>query len=592
MAAIFGILGPATQDELEAMAARLAHRGGHPQYLELDGVSLGLLANHPGQGIIQDNRFALAANAQIFNETALCASLDQQPTSTDALILACYAGQGLNAMAALNGEFALALWDGEQRQLILSRDYVGTRPLFYTHLPSKRLAFASEYKALLALPELSVEVDREMLQFLQHYKQVPSHRTLLKDIHGLPPGSALVFNEGARQMREQRFPTVALRVEPLALADASQRVADTLLEVLEARIDDRPRLGIALSGGIDSMGLACACRRLRPDTEIHAFTAGHGPEDPEILTAAFVAEKIGAVHHRVIVTPETLVERLPRVVWHLEDPIARSESVQFYELGQAAGQYVDFLFSGAAADGIFAGMPRHKILYLMQLLPFLRHPLAEFYTLTQSGRPPRSPLGKLLDRLYFKGRLPGVPRVLGSNFEPPLVEFPRFSAEFINEVLCATLQEAVARWLAKEERTLRAGGVDNTLPFLDRRMIEVGFSIPSALKIRRGKEKYVLRQALRSLVPAEVLNRPKFPMRMKYDASFADNLDAMAHRYLSRERVEARGFFDWQDLQRLFQRPQSGVYSAEGAMRLWTALATEIWAEHFLDRRGAAPTAS
>lgn len=586
MAAIFGILGPATRDELEAMGARLAHRGKHLEIRELDGLGLGLWSDEPQGGIIQSDPYCLAADLQIFNQPALQQTLGQQPPSDGALALALHQRQGADGLAALNGEFALALWDNKVGQLTLSRDYVGCRPMFYTRLPSGRLAFASEYKALLALSEVAVQVDLEMVQFLQHYKQLPSHRTLFSAIHSLPPGSALVLDRHGATLQEQRFPTVPLQVEPLDLGQASRRVANTLLEVLEARIGQRQRLGIALSGGIDSMGLACACRRLRPDIEIHAFTAGHGPEDPEILTAAFVAEKIGAIHHPVIVTPTSLTENLPRVVWHLEDPIARSESVQFFQLGQAAGEHVDLLFSGAASDGIFAGMPRHKILYLMQLLPMLRHPLAEFYTLTQSGRLPRSLLGKLLDRLYFRGKLPAVPRVPGTDFQPPLVEFPARGPEFINEVLCASLQEAVSRWLAKEERTLRAGGVNNTLPFLDRRVIEVGFTIPSALKIHRGKEKYVLRQALRSLVPDEVLNRPKFPMRMKYDQEFADKLDAMAQHYLSRERVEARGFFDWQDLQRLYRRPAGGGYSAEGAMRLWTVLATEIWAEHFVDRRG------
>ena len=225
----------------------------------------------------------------------------------------------------------------------------------------------------------------------------------------------------------------------------------------------------------------------------------------------------------------------------------------------------------------------------MQILPTMKHPLNEFYTLTQSGRPPRSVTGRLMGQLYFRGRLPPVPKIRGSVFEPPLADLPPIGPEFINRVLSGTLQEAVARWLAKEERTLRAGGVNNTLPFLDRRMIELGFTISDRLKIRRGKEKYILRQALRSLVPDEVLNRPKFPMRMRYNAQFFDRLDTMAHRYLSRDRVEARGWFDWQELRQMFRQGVGDTYSDEGAMRLWTALSTEIWAEQFLDGGGALP---
>jgi asparagine synthase (glutamine-hydrolysing) len=590
MAAVFGIVGPTHPGELAAMGARLAHRGRVASTCQLDGISLGLLSDHPDHKIHRDASVVLASDLQIFNEPALRRNLDPQPPTLEALVSELYRRQGIEALAMPNGEFALALWDAEREELVLSRDYVGCRPLFLTRLRDGRTAFASEYKALLSLSDVNGEADLEMLQHLQHYKQLPSDRTLLADVRSLPPGSALVLDRAGRKVTEFRFPSVPLRVKHLALTDARDRLEKTLLEVLEARIGGRRRVGIALSGGIDSIGLACACRHLRPDMEIHTFTAGSGGDDPEILAAAYVSEKIDAVHHRVIVSPDALVDELPKVIWHLEDPIARSEALQFYAIGQTAGEYTDLLISGAASDGIFAGMPRHKILYLMRILPFLRQPLTEFYTLTQSGRRPRSWSGRLMGQLYFRGEPTAVPRVRGSSFEPPLAEFPQLGPEFINRVLSSSLQESVARWLAKEERTLRAGGVNDTLPFLDRRMIELGFTISDELKIRRGKEKFILRRALRSLVPDEVLNRPKFPMRMKYGSAFSDHLEMMAHRYLSRERVEARGWFDWQDLQQLFRRGPGGIYSDEKAMRLWTALSTEIWAEQFLDGGGAPPS--
>ena len=361
MAAIFGILGPATPTELAAMKARLSHRGRVASTCQLDGISLGLLGDRSTQAIYRNARVALAADLQIFNEAVLRQGLDPQPPSLEALVADLYRYRGVEAFAAPNGEFALALWDTERDELVLSRDYVGCRPLFYSLLRDGRTAFASEYKALLALVGVDREVDREMLQHLQHYKQLPSDRTLLAKVHSLPPGSALVLDYAGRKVAEFRFPPVELRIEPFTQTSASGLLQETLLKVLEDRIANRKRVGLALSGGIDSMGLACACRRLRPDAEIHTFTAGHGPDDPEILAAAFVSEKIGAVHHKVIVTPQTLVEQLPKVVWHIEDPIARSETVQFYAIGQAAGEYLDFIISGAASDGIFAGMPRHKI---------------------------------------------------------------------------------------------------------------------------------------------------------------------------------------------------------------------------------------
>ena len=126
-------------------------------------------------------------------------------------------------------------------------------------------------------------------------------------------------------------------------------------------------------------------------------------------------------------------------------------------------------------------------------------------------------------------------------------------------------------------------------PFLDRDLMRVAFTIPGAYKIRRGQEKYVLRQAIRSIVPAQVLSAPKFPMRMQHDRAFSDALDSLADRILSRERVEQRGFMDFAAVDGLRRRRPGRPYSSEGAMRLWTALLTEIWAHQFIDLRGARP---
>ena len=288
--------------------------------------------------------------------------------------------------------------------------------------------------------------------------------------------------------------------------------------------------------------------RPRPDrarsAEIHTFTAGSGPDDPEIMRAGFVAGRIGAIQHDVQVTPAEVTEQVPEVVWHLEHPIARTETVQFYALGQKATGLVDTMLTGVAADGLFAGMPRHKILWLIEQLPFLRGPLTEFYDLTQVGRSPETMLGRLLERITFAAARRRYPPSRAADTDQPCRSFRLTARSSSIRVLCAGFQELVASWLPKLERTLRAGGVSFASPFLDRDLMRVAFTIPGAHKIRRGKEKYVLRQAIRSIVPAEVLNVPKFPMKMRHDRVFSDALDTLADRILSRERVERRGFMD------------------------------------------------
>jgi asparagine synthase (glutamine-hydrolysing) len=588
MAGVFGLLGTVDQRVLRAMACRLAHRGQTMDAREVaQGVGLGCMADHSSVGLVEQHGCTMAADLALYNESELRAELALQTEGAGRLILEAYRRLEGDGFAMINGDFALALWDDDAKQLVLARDFAGVRPLYFAPLPSGGLAFASEYKALLAIDEVAAEPDLDMVQWLQHTKHLPSGRTLLRAVRAVPPGTALAFDGQGQTIWEKRMPALELAVERMAMDAARDSVADAFMRAMERRIARKSVVGVALSGGIDSIGVACASRQLLPNGEIHTFTAGSGADDPEIMRAEFVADRIGAIQHSVPVTPAEVTEHLPELVWHLEHPIARTEAVQFYALGQKARGLVDTILTGVAADGLFAGMPRHKILWLIEQLPFLRGPLTEFYGLTQAGRLPETILGSLLDRIYFRGSLPAVPAIKGSRYRPTLPEFPANGREFVNRVLCAGFQESVASWLPKLERTLRAGGVSFASPFLDRDLMRVAFTIPGAYKIRRGKEKYVLRQAIRSIVPAQVLSAPKFPMRMQHDRAFSDTLDSLADRILSWERVEQRGFMDFAAVDGLRRRQPGRPYSSEGAMRLWTALLTEIWAQEFLDLRGA-----
>lgn len=596
MSAIYGTVGIPGDFLLTSMGDALEHRGGRDHVLPLpSGACLAYRTNNDGEGWSRQESRAAVADGMVFNADDLgarhpgLARSAAGRTHAAGILLELYRRGGAEALAAVNGDFAVAIWDETARELVLARDSVGSKPLYYTRGPVGEVLFASEYKALLAWDAVAAEPDPDMIQRLQHFKHLPSDRTLLRGVSAVPPGVALVFRGGGEPARRPIYPPVVPQVLDLGIASTRQAVADAFLDAVRRRTAGRGRIGIALSGGIDSIGLACACRSVNPDVPLHAFTAGYGSDDPEVTRAAFVAGHIRAEHHPVIMDPRRMGECLPRLVWHLETPIARTESWQFLEVAAAAAPLADIVLTGAGSDGLFAGMPRHKILWLMQTFPALRTPLGEFYALTQSGRKPVSALGRLLARVCYPAGLPPVPRVAGAGFRPSLPDFPRQSAEFVNEFLAGGCRESFAQWLPKIERALMSAGIETTSPYVDPELVRLAFTIPTRLKIRHGQEKYILRQALRTLVPAEVLNSPKQPMRMRHDSLFADALDALADVYLAESRVRARGFFDPADIGRIrLSRGRSG-YSSEAGMRLWTALLTELWAERFLDQRGRAP---
>lgn len=376
MNAIFGVVGRAEASEFEAMGARLMHRGTTLVLEEVaPNVKLGCVTGESKSGILRYRQFIGVSDCWICDTPGVgngAGSHEFDQHYADDQLLAAYSRSGAKGLSDVNGQFSLAAWDDAKKELFLARDYAGMLPLYYFQLPSGGVVFASEYKALLALGNVPAEPDLEMVQRLQYYKHLPSDKNMLRGFRSVPPGAVLTFSADGRIESEYRFPLLSHDVSAMTMEQSQTAVTNAFTEAIKVRVSGLRKIGVALSGGIDSIGVAYACRLANPDAELHTFTAGHGPDDPEMRTASYVAEKIGSVHHNVVVTAEDVVANVPLVVWHLENPIARSETLQFFRLGQEAGKHVDNMLTGAAADGLFAGMPKHKILWLMNRFSLLR----------------------------------------------------------------------------------------------------------------------------------------------------------------------------------------------------------------------------
>ena len=575
MGAIAGVLGSAAQDPAAAMLERLGHRGRRRHTLPVAGGGfLAVVADEPDTNLRDLGERALACDA----------------STSAARALGRVAEPG--ALEAVAGNFALAWLDRGARRVLLARDFFGTRPLYYVGLPGGGLAFASEYKALLCLSGVGTRPDLDMLQYLQHAKKLPVDRTLLEDVRAVPAGCVLEVDFEGRARERHRFAPLAVEVDALAESEAAERVRHELREAVRRQCGEGERIGIALSGGIDSIGVACLVRELFPERELHTYTASNGPEDPEGITGRRVAEGLGATHCDVVTPPDLLETRLERLIWHLEDPFARSETLQLFEVGAAAAGRVDVLLSGQGADSLFGGMPRYRMLDWMRPLlgvPGLRRPLTEFYNRTQLGLAPQSWPGRALDLAYYRGNLPPVPRVIGARGGPEPAELPEAGPEFVNRAMARGFQSGQAADFPKYERCFAAFGLAYRSPFCDPAFARSAYRVSDAWKIHRGKQKYILRRAMESVVPDNFLQVPKFMQALQHDRAFADRLDAVCARVLSREALERRGWFDPDEIARLCQRPAGGAYGRDAANRIWTVLATELWGQLFLDRRGAPP---
>jgi asparagine synthase (glutamine-hydrolysing) len=589
---IYGIVGGPELPDASLMAARLTHRGCITGEVVRPQVRAGCIGARASVASSADGRWIAVADASIYNVEALVSGLPRGaldgPPSAASLMLALHAAHGRDGIEKIDGEFAAVLVHVDSLSVVLCRDYFGCRPLHYAPLGGGGVAFASEYKALLALSRVSAEPDRDMVQYVQNAKRLPLGRTLLKHVHAAPPGTVLTLDRRANEKERLTFEPLRSDVTVYSEAEVAELVLARLRDAVVRRTRDVERVGLALSGGIDSIGMASLIREVLPGKPLFTFTAGSDEDDPEIKTAGEAAKLLGSTHEVVLTPPSLLRDSLPELTWHLEDPLARTEALQLWKIGRAAAGKVDVLLSGQGADGVFGGMPRHMLLALMKRLPPLRKGLREFYTYTQLGLPPQAVIGRLLAWAKFRGNLPPVPRVTGAAL-PEAWTFPPVGREFINRVMAAGFQAGVCQDIPKFERTFAASGLDYRPPYYDLGFVRSGFTITDDLKIRGSKQKYILRRSLDGLVPPRFRELKKFPQRMNVDAAFSDAMVDIVTRTLTPERITSRGFFAVEDIRRLSAARRNGRFLPEAAARLWTVVLTEMWAQRFLDARGEAP---
>ncbi len=589
MSGIFGILGPTDGACIENMRQSLRHRGKDAAEIPLpNGGFIGAVAGVPTNSVCTSGSLAIAISGDIFNLPELSGSVSDLRSETKfdsvaEVVLAVYKKFGAEGIERIVGNFAFVVVNLQNGEVIFGRDFFGIAPLFYAMLDDGTPIFASEYKALLVVDGFNPNVDVDMLQYLQHSKKLPIGKTLFASIRSPLPGTISQINVSGEAVSAHSFRELSVKVEARSEAGTMEMLRHELTEALRRNTQESGNIGLALSGGIDSIGLAFLLRKIYPDRQIHTFSAGSDQEDGELRTAALVANAMGSIHHEVHTPPEMVNDCFRDVVWHLEDPYARSEVPQLFEIGRRAKGHVDVLLSGQGADSLFAGMPRYRLLWLIKTVPVFRGALEEFYNRTQYGVTPMTFVGKLLNAMYYRGTPPAVPSIKNSSYTVSPAPFPPVTFDFINRMMAKGFQYGQSQDAMKYERSFAASGIKYRLPFSDLDFTRFAYTIDDSLKIRFRQNKYVLRKAFAGTVPAEFLEIPKFAQRARCDNEFCDMLDLLKDDLFSKEATLSRGFFDYQELNSLFSRDADRPYNDEISMRLWTAIATELWAKIFLD---------
>jgi asparagine synthase (glutamine-hydrolysing) len=585
--------------KLRDMLRIMAHRGPAGETTRQEaGVAMGMRYSH-SPACAEEEQPAVSAggkawallDGRIFNHAELRRELDSQGCrfagDSDAeLILHLYERAGVDCLARLHGEFALVVWDGRQRRLFAARDRLGVRHLLYA-VRDGMVYFASEGKAILAGGNVERRLDPKALDQVLFMNCPVAPRTMFEGISALPPGHFLLAQDG--QVTHQAYWDLEfMPEEPGACSEEVYRnqLIALLRDAVRVRVPhDRPA-GVYLSGGLDSSAVTALMRQDGPPDSLPAYFADFAvPAYSERRYADLVASAAGASLNVVEMSFRRIGESFPRLIWHGEAPVVLTEAASLLPLAQLAAQDVDVVLSGEGGDELFAGyvfndwdriyrrlqrFPLSLTLALIRtLLPKFGFPKA-FVLSEEEQRPAYEHFGCFPAPLYYNY---AVREVIAYYSDDMRAQVRGYCPE---ADIAQTLNTAhMARWdpLSQSlyfstkvnlpnyllgphgERAAAAAGIEAFYPLLDHRLMEFAARVPNELKVRGSEEKYLLKRALETILPAEVVHRKKSPMTSPTSPAFLGaGAPAYVEHLLSPQAIREKGYFDGAEVSQMAER--------------------------------------
>ncbi len=606
---------PPDADLVRAMARLIAHRGPDDDgFLLAPGIALGMrrlsvidVSGGRQPVFSEDGAVGVVCNGEIYNHLALRAELEARGhrfrTRADTeVIVHGYEEFGEGVIARLHGMFALALWDGANRRLLLARDRLGKKPLHYAALAG-RLVFGSEIKALLLAPGISRDLDPEALDDYLTHGYVLGPRTIFRDIRKLSPGHLLVWEAG--HVRFERYWQVVVTGDDRR---PEGELVEELRALLRAAVRDRLMsdvpLGAFLSGGLDSSTVVALMAGLRSEP-VKTFTAGFDEAGfDEREHARRVARHFGTDHHELIVRPD-MVADLPRLTWQLDEPFADESAIATYYVARMARAHVTVALTGDGGDESFGGYPRYVQLArdpLVTYLPLALRRRLPLQALVPSGARGHDRLHRArLDwpRRYAESHAIFPPHYRARLYAPELLAalgsrdvLRGYTAPFIEaggDLLGGAQTADLRRYLpddilVKIDRMSMLASIEARCPLLDHRIVAFMARVPADLKIRGGETKYLLRRAMAPLLPETVIRRDKMGFGVPLDHWFRGDLRGFMSEMLLSPRLAGRGIVRGDFIERLITQHDTGA--ANHLRRLWALICLEMWARLYLDGEG------
>ena len=607
---------PVSQQLIEHMTRLISHRGPDDDGAYLDGaVGLGFarlsIIDLSGGHQPMSNETGdvwIVFNGEIWNYKALRNELlekgHQFRTNSDTeTIIHAYEEYGVGCVARLHGMFGFAIWDGPRKRLLLARDRAGKKPLYYTYVDGD-IIFASEIKSLLCHPRVKRQADPQALADFLSVRYVPGPATLFANIYKVQPGHWLLCENGT--LREECYWDFTFgKTEHRPIEEYIQGIRQHVHRAVEERMMADVPLGALLSGGVDSSVVVGTMSQLTSQP-VKTFAVGFDvPEYSELPFARLVAEHFGTEHHELVVKFSDLSDYWPLLTWHRDEPVSEPSDLGVYLISKLARQHVKVVLSGEGGDELFAGYPKYVVDWMANYYHLLPAAIRDLV------------ITPLLDSLpYSMRKVKFAARSLSQPAPQRWMNwFGVFNGQLKEDLLSASIKASIdldssrafRRWLEKNpqrdnlssmlyldtkiwlpdnllmkgDKMTMAASLEARVPLLDYKLIEYAASIPSNIKIKPFKAKYLFKQAFADFLPEPILTRKKMGFNVPIGTWFREGQRSLISQLLLSERARSRGFFNDAFVARLLRDHLEGRTNYQAQLFILASL--ELWFRVFID---------
>jgi asparagine synthase (glutamine-hydrolysing) len=569
----------------------------------------------------EDGSVWVVFNGEIYNHAEIRKELEAhghryRTRSDTETIVHAYEQWGEECVHRFRGMFAFAIWDAPKRRLLLVRDRLGIKPLYWSRAHDA-LLFGSEIKALLASGLVEAQPNRAVLPEVLSTRYTSGEETLFQGIYKLLPGHLLVFEGGESRTRQYWDVPTRNSHRPSAISHDAvvPRFKELLEESVRLRLMADVPLGMFLSGGIDSSAIA-ALMATMIDRPLQTFSVAFKDRAfNELEYAREVARTIGAVSHEIVIDDHDFFGALPKLVWHEDEPIAHTSSVPLYFVSALARQHVTVVLTGEGSDELLAGYGKYPrvsfnwragTVYERMLPAGMRESIAHGVvprlpgTLARYAKRSFLAMDRTPESMCFDNfasiRLADQRRLLASALRASATRAaayasslhyfntPTGASTLLDRLLYADIKTYLVELLMKQDQMSMATSIESRVPFLDHKLVEFAAQLPDEWKLHGWTTKRVLRESMKGLLPDAILNRPKMGFPVPFASWTRGAWNGVAREVLLDRRSVERGIIDATAVEALLRAHADG--RTDGGDRIWSLLNLELWHRTFIDGGG------